>query len=79
MAEEVGTASDRLGECRTTGTGIGDGVYVGRVVSIFGEGTRNRTTSWLQGGRKERSTGIKCSVRREGAVWFAQKKSQSAN
>lgn len=45
MAGEVGTALGRLGECRTMGTGIGDGVYVGRVVSNFEEGTKNRTTS----------------------------------
>lgn len=45
MAGEVGTALGRLGECRTMGVGIGDDVYVGRVVTTFGEGTKNRTTS----------------------------------
>ena len=35
MAGEVGIALGRLDECRTMGTGIGDGVYVGKVVSIF--------------------------------------------
>lgn len=41
-------ASDREGEWSTTGTGIGEGVYVGNVDSTLGEGTKKRTMSYIK-------------------------------